>query len=138
MEGEDSIGLPARGECRRAFLERTGAGNVDRVAFLLVDVDDFSRFNVMYSHSFGDRFLERSDRDMLDLLPDGYEACRYGVDQLLIAGYGCGVSDMRTVFRRLSHYARAEHELDGSRCRPPSSPTPGTPRIGTVSKRACP
>lgn len=117
MEGEDSIGLPARGECRRAFLERTGAGNVDRVAFLLVDVDDFSRFNVMYSHSFGDRFLERSDRDMLDLLPDGYEACRYGVDQLLIAGYGCGVSDMRTVFRRLSHYARAEHELDGVRYR---------------------
>ena len=117
MEDGDNSGLPARGEFRRVFLERTGAGSVDRVAFLLVDVDDFSRFNVMYSHSFGDRFLERSARDMLELLPAGYEACRYGVDQLLVAGYGRGASDMRAVFRRLSRYADAEHELDGVRYR---------------------
>lgn len=103
----------ARSACRARFLHCVASDEVDQIAFLLVDIDDFSRFNILYSHSFGDRFLEKTASDMLVLLSEGCDVCRYGADQVLIVGYGYVKDDLRTLYRSIVHYGLTERELDG-------------------------
>lgn len=117
VDDVDTEALPARVACRARFLQLVEEGKVDQAAFMLVDVDDFSRFNILHSHTFGDCFLERTFHDAAALLPEGAEAYRYGVDQLLVAAYGRGEGDLRELYRRIAAYGRVEHELDGARYR---------------------
>lgn len=114
---EDELEFFTRRACRARFLRRLRAGAVERATFMLVDVDDFSRFNILHTHSFGDRFLERTASDALALIPEGCESCRYGADQMLVVGYGLDKADLRELYRLFAQYGRAERELDGVRYR---------------------
>lgn len=110
---EGGLGFFTRSVCRARFLRRLHAGEAGRAAFMLVDVDDFSRFNILHSHSFGDRFLRQTASDAIALLPEGCESCRYGADQMLVVGYGLGKADLRELYRSFVQYGRTERELDG-------------------------
>lgn len=115
--GEGELEFSTRSACRSRFLGRVRAGEVERAAFMLVDIDDFSRFNILHSHSFGDLFLEQTASDALALLPAGCEACRYGADQMLVVGYGFDKEELRELYRRFAQYGWTERELDGVRYR---------------------
>ncbi|WP_139653465.1 EAL domain-containing protein [Raoultibacter phocaeensis] len=97
--------LLTRSECKRRF-DAEKSNGLTKAAFLLVDVDDFSRFNILYDHSFGDLFLEKTMGDIAALFSEPYVACRYGVDQMLIAGYGKSIDDMDELYWAIVRYAQ--------------------------------
>ncbi len=73
---------------RRGFLptvERWVAGEAPGVALLLLDVDDFKRFNDQHGHLAGDDALRQAGAAMRAVLPEGALLCRFGGEEFAVA-----------------------------------------------------
>jgi len=88
---EQAIRDPLTGLLNRRFLEETLARDVYRaqrrnypLCVVMLDLDDFKRFNDTYGHHIGDLFLRELGKGMRETLRKSDISCRYGGDEFLV------------------------------------------------------
>jgi diguanylate cyclase (GGDEF)-like protein len=74
-------GLPNRGALRRRLDDLLAARTTDRVAVLLMDLDDFKKVNDTLGHHHGDAVLQHVARLLRDAVPGDVTVARLGGDE---------------------------------------------------------
>ena len=72
------------------------------LGLVLLDVDDFKRFNDTYGHTEGDKVLETLGRLLRSAVRPADSPCRYGGDEFAILLPGADAGASRDVCRRIS------------------------------------
>lgn len=95
---------------RRIFLEHIRRGvrdeALERMAVLILDVDDFRQFNEMYSREFGDGVLRTMAQTIQALLAENASLYRLDNDRLgILIGNG-NEEDVQVLFRRIQERLR--------------------------------
>jgi diguanylate cyclase (GGDEF)-like protein/PAS domain S-box-containing protein len=88
---EQAIRDPLTGLLNRRFLEETLAKNVYRaerrnspLCVVMLDLDDFKRFNDTFGHHAGDAFLREFGRGLRETVRKSDISCRYGGDEFVL------------------------------------------------------
>jgi diguanylate cyclase (GGDEF)-like protein/PAS domain S-box-containing protein len=88
---EQAIRDPLTGLLNRRFLEETLARDVFRaqrrnsaLCVVMLDLDDFKRFNDTFGHHAGDTFLREFGREMRETLRKSDISCRFGGDEFVL------------------------------------------------------
>jgi diguanylate cyclase (GGDEF)-like protein/PAS domain S-box-containing protein len=88
---EQAIRDPLTGLLNRRFLEETLARDVYRaqrrnspLCVVMLDLDDFKRFNDTFGHDAGDSLLRDVGRGMREILRKSDISCRYGGDEFVL------------------------------------------------------
>jgi diguanylate cyclase (GGDEF)-like protein len=83
---DELTGLPNRHRFKQALTEAMYASfwQRDRVAVLLLDLDQFRNVNGMWGHLAGDEVLRAITGRLRDLLPPGASAARFGGDEFAV------------------------------------------------------
>lgn len=77
------------------------ARNGQPLTVLMIDVDDFKRFNDTYGHLAGDHALHTVARTLLDYLRPEDLVTRYGGEELLVLSPGSSIADAIQIAGRL-------------------------------------
>lgn len=105
---DDLTGLFDRATMRVA-LERACQGDEQPVSVIMIDLDDFKRFNDSYGHLAGDRILARAAEIVRQSLRDTDIPARYGGEEFCVVLPGRSLEEAQTVAERLR--VRIEQEL---------------------------
>jgi diguanylate cyclase (GGDEF)-like protein len=90
-----------------------GARGVERIAVLLIDVDDFKSVNDTYGHPVGDDVLRGIGRVLEECSRDGDVPGRLGGDEFALLLPGATLDEGVAVGRRIRQTARERFELYG-------------------------
>lgn len=93
----------------RLALERACHGELQPVSVIMIDLDDFKRFNDSHGHLAGDRLLARAAEIVRQSLRDTDIPARYGGEEFCVVLPGRSLEEAKTVAERLR--ARIEQEL---------------------------
>lgn len=67
------------GDLEIILADRTSCG-----ALLLLDIDDFKKFNDMFGHSFGDKLILSISRRLISILPQAAQVYRFSGDEFAV------------------------------------------------------
>ena len=88
---------------RRYFfelVEKRNRGNIDnKYAIVMVDLDNFKKFNDNYGHQFGDEILIKTTEAIKNMLEPDDIIARYGGEEIII--YINNVPSVRNVYDRI-------------------------------------
>jgi diguanylate cyclase (GGDEF)-like protein len=77
------------------------AGNDQPLTVLMIDVDNFKRFNDSHGHLAGDHALHTVARTLLEYLRPEDLVTRYGGEELLVLSPGSSIADAMQIASRL-------------------------------------
>jgi diguanylate cyclase (GGDEF)-like protein len=97
----------------RRWIERKLDGIVDHcaqagedLALLMIDTDNFKRFNDEYGHPAGDQLLAAIARVIEGSIRAGDYACRYGGDEFMVVLPHTGEPEAARIAQRMCHAIR--------------------------------
>lgn len=107
-------GLPNRMSLLASLEVLTGSGNSESFAILMIDIDDFKRFNDTLGHGAGDAILRiTSDRLRQTVRPEDFVS-RFGGDEFAIILRGTGTNDaVRTAAKKITENFREPWAFEG-------------------------
>lgn len=124
-----SITDPLTGLLNRRYLEQRLAEEVKRsqrqsyaMSFMMIDIDDFKRYNDLHGHQAGDLALEMTARSLKSVLRSADVASRYGGEEFSILLPQTALAEATAIaerIRRRVERARVSH----SKAQPPGSVT---------------
>ncbi|CAM3125617.1 putative bifunctional diguanylate cyclase/phosphodiesterase [Skermania piniformis] len=94
-EVDTVTGLRSRQSAEVELSEAIAAG--DRLALLLIDLDDFKDVNDSHGHALGDLVLRRLDERLRGTLADGATIARMGGDELMVTVPGEDVEEISRI-----------------------------------------
>ena len=110
---EQSVRDHLTGLFNRRYMEETlerellrASRNKLSLGIIMLDVDDFKRFNDTYGHAAGDAILRELGNLLLGHIRGEDVACRYGGDEFIIVLPGASKEMTRERAERLSEHAR--------------------------------
>lgn len=106
-------GLHTSDRCRRVVESLIAHGQAQHCGILLFNIDDFTRINMLYSHSFGDMVLRTVIQELQAVLPADADLYRLNGDQFLVLCRTASYASMRELFVGLQEYVRHPRSLDG-------------------------
>jgi diguanylate cyclase (GGDEF)-like protein len=120
IQRDPLTGLPNRGGfdeyLRNAIEERIAGRDATPLSLLMVDVDNFKRFNDTHGHVAGDEALRSIARAIQAGLRSGSLAGRYGGDEFGVVLPGCSFANLETVAERIRmRVAELAVEVDGEK-----------------------
>ena len=118
---EQSVRDHLTGLFNRRYMEETldrellrATRNHSPIGIIMLDVDDFKRFNDTYGHSAGDTILRELGGLLLGHVRGEDIPCRFGGDEFIIVLPGAGVDVTRERAERLcEHAAHFQVEFEG-------------------------
>ncbi len=118
----EALNDPLTGLHNRRWMERTLAGIVDQcaavsepLALLMIDADNFKRFNDEQGHLAGDRLLTDMARVIEENVRSIDHACRYGGDEFVVVLPHTGQAEAVRIAKRICRSIRANlSQADGA------------------------
>lgn len=97
---------PLTGVCNRKLYESTMASSEGRdMGLIIVDIDDFKKFNDKYGHAVGDLVLKRVARSLQRAFRSEDLVCRIGGDEFVVLMLGATENLAELVLRKMSAVA---------------------------------
>lgn len=109
-----TTGLFTHHECERKInlLLET---NKTKCALLLLGLDDFSRINNLYKHTFGDLVLRQYAQDIQRMLPEQATIYRFDGDEFAIVIENTKPEEITELFHTIQAYGNQEQSLENIR-----------------------
>jgi diguanylate cyclase (GGDEF)-like protein/PAS domain S-box-containing protein len=119
--GEEAIHDPLTGLFNRRFLEETLSRDVFRaqrrnspLCVVMLDLDDFKRFNDMFGHDVGDSLLRELGNVLRENLRKGDISCRYGGDEFVVVLLDSPLADTQNRIEQICMLFKERQTRHGS------------------------